>query len=79
MNKKVYEAVIGGKSDYNINYIDFQNLICALGFEYKRHTGSHAMYYHRGISEFVNIQKDGSKAKAYQVEQLRRIIKKHDL
>jgi len=32
MNKKVYEAVKSGKSDYNINYTDFQNLIIDLGF-----------------------------------------------
>ena len=79
MNKKVYESVISGKSDNNINYSDFQNLIVDLGFEYQRQKGSHTMYYHNGINEFMNIQRDGNKAKAYQVEQLRNVVLKHKL
>ena len=79
MNSKVYDSVISGKSDNNISYSDFQNLILDLGFEYKRQKGSHTMYYHNGINEFMNIQKDGNKAKAYQVEQLRNVILKYML
>jgi hypothetical protein len=79
LNIKVYEAVKNGKSDSNVNYSDFQNLIVDLGFEFRRQKGSHTMYYHVGIKEFINIQKDGSKAKAYQVEQLRSVIIKHSL
>jgi predicted RNA binding protein YcfA (HicA-like mRNA interferase family) len=79
MNKKVYHAVKSGQSDSNIGYNDFQNLILALGFEKRRQKGSHTMYYHKPTREFMNIQKDGGKAKSYQVEQLRTIIKKHDL
>ena len=37
------------------------------------------MYYHSEIKEFINIQKDGNKAKDYQVKQLRDIIIEHDL
>ena len=79
MNERVYNAVISGTSDYNIKYTDFANLILDLGFELRRKRGSHTMYYHRGINAFMNIQKDGSKAKAYQVEQLRDIIKDNNL
>ena len=79
MNKKVYEAVKSGKSDNNIGYADFQNLIVALGFEKRRQKGSHTMYYHNQACAFMNIQKDGNKAKAYQVEQLRVIINANDL
>lgn len=79
MNQKVYDAVISGKSDYNIKYLDFQNLIIDLGFEFQRQRGSHTMYYHDGINAFLNIQKDGSKAKGYEVKQLRDIILKHGL
>ena len=79
MDKKVYEAVVSGKSDNNIKYTDLQVLIIALGFKYKRQKGSHTMYYNDKISELMNIQKDGSKAKDYQVEQLRNIIIKHGL
>ena len=79
MNKKVYEAVKSGSSDNNIGYTDFQNLILALGFDKRRQKGSHTMYYHRKAHAFMNIQKDGNKAKGYQVEQLRIIINAHNL
>jgi len=79
MNDKIYESVISGTADNNIKYTDFQNLIIDLGFEFKRQRGSHTMYYHNGINAFMNIQKDGGKAKAYQVEQLRSIILKNNL
>lgn len=75
----MYNAVISGKSDNNVHFTDFQKLIIDLGFDFKRQRSSHTMYYHDGINEFMNIQRDGSKAKAYQVEQLRKIILKHDL
>jgi len=79
MNKKVYESVKSGRSDNNIKYTDFQNLIIDLDFVFERQRGSHAVYYHEGINEFVNIQPDGNKAKAYQVRQLRGIIISHGL
>ena len=37
------------------------------------------MYFHDEIKEFLNIQKDGNKAKGYQVEHLRNVIVKHKL
>ena len=65
--------------DNNIKYTDFQNIIIDLGFEFQRQKGSHVMYYHFGIREFLNIQKYGNKAKDYQVKQLREIIIEHNL
>lgn len=79
MNQKIYNDVISGKSDYNIRYADFQKLIVDLGFEFKRQRGSHTIYFHPGINEMMNIQKDGSKAKGYEVKQLRNIILKYGL
>lgn len=79
MNRKVYNAVMSSKSDNNIRFADLQNLIIDLGFQYIRQNGSHRQYYHNGINAFMNIQKDGSKAKGYEVRQLRKIITKYDL
>jgi len=79
MKNKVYNAVISGQSDSNIRYADFQSLVIQLGFAFERQKGSHAIYYHAGIGEFINIQPDGSKAKGYQVRQLRGIIMAHGL
>ena len=79
MNKKVYDAVKSGKSDNNIRYSDFQNLIVDLGFEYQRQDGSHRTYRHMVHRVNMNIQPDGNKAKAYQVKQLRNLINKYSL
>ena len=79
MNKKIYDAVKSGKSDNNINYADIQNLIVDLGFQFKRQEGSHRTYRHLVYRVNMTIQPDGSKAKGYQVRQLRSIINKYGL
>lgn len=79
MADNTYNDVMSGKCDYNIRYADLQNLIISLGFEFQRQNGSHAIYYNSVINERVNIQKDGAKAKGYQVKQIRNIIIKHRL
>lgn len=79
MNQKTYNDVISGESDNNINFSDFRNLIVDLGFRFIRQNGSHIQYYHNNINERMTIQNNKSKAKGYQVRQLRNIIIKHDL
>ena len=76
MDKKVYESVISGKSDNNIKYTDFQSLIIGLGFEFVRQNGSHEIYSNKKIQKSMNIQNDGSKAKAYQVRQVLEAIRR---
>jgi hypothetical protein len=41
--------------------------------------GSHRIFYKEGIEEIINIQPNGSKAKPYQVKQVRLIILKYKL
>lgn len=36
-------------------------------------------FFHSGVNERMTIQRDGAKAKDYQIKQLRRIIEKYDL
>ena len=79
MNQKIYNDVIAGNSDNNINFNDFRNLIIDLGFTLKGQKGSHISYYHSKINERMTIQNAGSKAKGYQVRQLRNIIIKHSV
>lgn len=79
MNQKIYNDVISGKSDNNINFNDFRNLIVDLGFNFINQNGSHIQYYHKSINERMTIQNNKSKAKGYQVRQLRNIITKHGL
>ncbi|MCL1786805.1 MAG: type II toxin-antitoxin system HicA family toxin [Defluviitaleaceae bacterium] len=79
MGDKIYGAVLSGQSDNNIKFTDLQRLIIDLGFAFERQKGSHILYYHAGLNEFLNIQPDGNKAKGYQVRQLRGIILTHGL
>ncbi len=79
MNKKVYNDVMSGNCDHNIRFADFENLILDLGFSFKGQKGSHMAFYHSNINERMTIQDDKSKAKGYQVRQLRQIIIKHNL
>lgn len=79
MNKKVYNDVVSGKCDNNIRFADFEKLILDLGFTFKGQKGSHMAFYHNGINERMTIQNDKSKAKGYQVRQLRQIIIEHNL
>lgn len=79
MNQKAYNDVVDGKADNNIHFSDFCKLITDLGFDFKNQNGSHKVYYHKEINERMTVQNAGSKAKGYQVRQLRNIIIKHDL
>jgi hypothetical protein len=49
-----------------------------MGFD-ERIRGSHHMFRKEGIAEKINLQREGSKAKVYQVRQVRDIILKYKL
>ena len=70
--------ILSGNSDANFKFKDIQNVLNNLGFE-NRIKGSHHIYFKNGIDEILNIQSNGSMAKAYQVKQIRNIILKYKL
>ena len=74
MNKKTYNDVMSEKSDNNIHFNDFRNLIVDLGFDFIRQNGSHMQYFHRGHHVFMNIQNDDSKAKGFIVTKQEQLI-----
>lgn len=76
--KKTLEKVLRGGSDANIRFADLRDLLLTLGFE-ERIKGSHHILTLEGRQAALNLQPDGSKAKAYQVRQVRRIITEHKL
>jgi len=53
-------------------------LLKKAGFE-ERIRGSHHIFRKEGVLEKINLQRDGSKAKIYQVRQVRNIILKYNL
>jgi DNA-binding transcriptional regulator PaaX len=80
MNKyeKLLLQILQGASDTNISFNDLCNLLKKLGFK-ERIRGSHHVFRKEGIIEKINLQRDGSKAKAYQVRQVRNVILKYNL
>ena len=62
----------------NIRFEDIRQLLIHMGFE-EWITGSHHIFRKRGIPGRLNVQRDGSHAKAYQVRQIRKFILEHHL
>lgn len=70
--------LLSGSSDNNIDFNELSNLLLRLNFEL-RIKGDHHIFYKTNFEEIINIQPIGSKAKAYQVKQIRNIILKYKL
>ena len=71
--ENLIEKILIGKSDQNIDFNDLINLLLNLGFS-QRIKGSHHIFYKEDIEDIINIQPIGTKAKPYQVKQIRNII-----
>ena len=75
---KILDRVLRGASDTNIRFSELCQLLRDLGFdEWIR--GSHHIFTKDGIEEILNLQPRGSKAKPYQVKQMRNVILKYKL
>ena len=70
--------ILRGRSDANIRFDELCQLLRHLGFE-ERIRGSHHIFRKPGITEKINLQRDDSHAKAYQVRQVRNVILKYHL
>lgn len=71
-------STLRGTADANIHFSDLRRLLERLGFD-ERTKGSHHIFTRVGVAEILNIQPKGSKAKAYQVKQVRQLILKYRL
>ncbi len=71
--EKLLLQVLRGTSDSNIAFDALCQLLRRLGFE-EDIRGSHHNFRKAGIEQKINLQKDGSHAKAYQVRQVRAVI-----
>ncbi len=76
--EKVIIKLLTGTKDKDISFNELCKILSYLGFE-KRVKGSHHIFYKEGIEEILNIQPKRSKAKPYQVKQVRQIILKYKL
>lgn len=75
---KLLTKLLSGTSDANIQFDGLCQLLTNLGFD-ERIKGSHHIYTKEGIEEILNLQPKGTKAKSYQVKQVRTIILKYKL
>ena len=76
--EKLVQKVLSGRQDTSIQFSEAVTLLQSLGFSL-RIKGSHHIFDQDGVEELINIQPDGSKAKAYQVKQIRDLILKYRL
>lgn len=75
---KLLFRILSGTSDQNIAFNELRQLLVRLGLD-ERIRGDHHIFTKTDIEEILNIQPKGSKAKAYQVKQIRGIILKYKL
>ena len=75
---KLVQRILSGRQDKSILFSEVVSLMKRLGF-LMHIKGSHHIFSQEGIEEIINLQPDGSKAKAYQVKQIRDIMVKYQL
>jgi hypothetical protein len=75
---KLRQKILVGGADSNIEFPALCQLLIRLGFD-ERVKGGHHIFTLDGVDEIINLQPKGSKAKAYQVKQVRSILVKYQL
>ena len=79
MARKVIEKILTGLSDKNIRFNELRSALVKLNFS-ERVKGDHHIFTKNNVKEIINIQPlKNSKAKPYQVKQIRNIILEYKL
>ena len=77
-NPEIRQRILSGRSDANIRFNDLRLFLLRSGFV-ERVRGSHHIFRKDGVRERINLQRDGSQAKPYQVRQIRQVILRYGL
>ena len=72
------EKLLRAESDANIRFNEMCHLLQAKGFR-MRISGGHHIFTRAGVMERINLQREGAKAKPYQVRQVRKILAQYKL
>jgi hypothetical protein len=75
---KLLAQILRGGADANVGFDELRALLRHLGFD-ERTRSSHHVFRRAGVEELINLQREGAKAKVYQVRQVRAIILKYGL
>lgn len=76
--QKLLAHILLKKGDANVPFSGLCQLLSRLGFD-ERIKGDHHIFTMTGIEEIINLQPKGSKAKSYQVRQVRDLVLQYDL
>ncbi len=63
----------------NVQFQEMIVLVEAFGFRLSRVRGSHHIFVHSEVSEFINLQNVKGQAKPYQVRQFLRLVEQYNL
>ena len=77
-HQKLLTHILLKKGDANVSFSGLCQLLSRLGFD-ERIKGDHHIFTMTGIEEIINLQPKGSKAKRYQVRQVRDLVFQYDL
>jgi hypothetical protein len=77
-NKKLLDHILMRRSDSNVPFSGLCKLLKTFGFD-ERIRGDHHIFTMDGVEDIINLQPKGSKAKPYQVKQVRNMILKYNL
>lgn len=76
--EKLLERLRDPQRDASWDFSDLCGLLQRLGFE-MRISGSHHFFRKPGLSDAINLQPRGGKAKPYQVRQTRAVLTDHQM
>jgi predicted RNA binding protein YcfA (HicA-like mRNA interferase family) len=76
--QKLKQRILAGSRDANVGFAPLCQLLVRLGFK-ERVKGDHHIFSREDVEEIINLQPNGSKAKVYQVKQVRRILVRYKL
>ena len=76
--EKLIQRILVGTSDTSIPFDSLCSLLIRMGFV-ERIRGDHHIFTASDVDEIINIQPIGSKAKPYQIKQIRNIFLKYKL
>ena len=77
-NRELQQRILSGHADANIRFDDLRLFLLRWGFV-ERVRGSHHVFRKEGVPERINLQRDGSQAKPYQVRQVRQVVLRRQL
>ena len=72
------QKILQGRADNSISFSSLRTLMKHIGFD-ERIRGDHYIFTMNGVEEILNLQPKNTKAKPYQVKQVRNIILKYNL